>query len=97
MSFQIIPDRVSFFGEDIIFNKYEKHPMEELAEFVRSRRLRLNLTQEELAQMAGVGIRFVRDLEQLKKTLRCDKVNQVLALFGHTLGPVTVKADSHDK
>lgn len=41
------------------------------------------LTQEELAQKAGVGLRFVRDLEQGKQTLRMDKVNQVLALFGY--------------
>ena len=37
---------------------------------------------------AGVGLRFVRDMEQGKKSLRMDKVNEVLALFGEHLGPV---------
>ena len=45
-------------------------------------------SQVELAMRAGVGLRFVRDLEQGKKTLRMDKVNDVLNLFGETLGPV---------
>ncbi|MBK8514705.1 MAG: helix-turn-helix transcriptional regulator [Saprospiraceae bacterium] len=36
----------------------------------------------ELAEKAGVGLRFVRELEQGKETLRLDKVNQVLNLFG---------------
>ena len=39
---------------------------------------------------AGVGLRFVRELEQGKKTLRLDKVNQVLALFGAEVGGVTL-------
>ena len=42
----------------------------------------------ELAERAGVGLRFVRELEQGKQTLRMDKVNDVLALFGECLGPV---------
>ena len=46
------------------------------------------LTQRDLSEKAGVGIHFIRDLEQGKKTLRMDKVNQVLALFGMELGPV---------
>jgi y4mF family transcriptional regulator len=62
--------------------------MNALSEFVRNRRKALGLTQPELAEKAGTGLRFVRDLEQWKKTLRMDKVNQVLALFGYELGPV---------
>ncbi|RXQ97734.1 transcriptional regulator [Ancylomarina salipaludis] len=48
----------------------------------------LNLTQQDLAEKAGVGLRFVRDLEQGKSTLRMDKVNHILTLLGQELGPV---------
>lgn len=46
------------------------------------------LTQEALAMKSGVGLNFVRQLEQGKPTLRMDKVNQVLAMFGYELAPV---------
>ena len=59
-----------------------------LSEFVKLKRNYSKLTQPELAEKAGVGVRFVRDLEQGKLTLRMDKVNQVLQLFGHELGPL---------
>jgi y4mF family transcriptional regulator len=59
----------------------------ELVKLVKNRRKLLGLTQEELAEKAGVGLRFIRDLEQGKESLRIDKVNQVLALFGHELIP----------
>ena len=59
-----------------------------LNEFLKERRALANLTQPELAEKAGVGLRFVRELEQGKKTLRLDKVNQVLQLFGYEMGPV---------
>lgn len=62
--------------------------MNKLSQFVKGRRKSLGLTQEDLSFKSGVGLRFVRDLEQGKKSLRMDKVNQVLALFGHELGPV---------
>jgi y4mF family transcriptional regulator len=51
----------------------------------------LGLTQRDLADRAGVGVRFIRDLEQGKSTLRLDKVNQVLALFGHRMEPVAFR------
>lgn len=53
--------------------------------FVKEKRKQLKLTQEELAIRAGVGLRFLRELEQGKSTTRMDKVNQVLALFGAEL------------
>jgi y4mF family transcriptional regulator len=62
--------------------------MQNLSQFIKERRDKAGLTQEALADKAGVGLRFVRDLEQGKKTLRLDKANQILALFGHELGPV---------
>lgn len=58
--------------------------------FVKERRKQLRLTQPELAMRASVGLRFVRELEQGKKTLRLDKVNQVLALFGAEVGVVSI-------
>ncbi len=60
--------------------------------FLKERRKAIGLTQEELASKAGVGLRFVRDLEQGKKTLRLDKVNQVLSLFGKEVGVVDFKS-----
>ncbi|WP_010662956.1 helix-turn-helix transcriptional regulator [Marinilabilia salmonicolor] len=65
--------------------------MQNLIQFVKQRRKQLGLTQQDLAERAGVGLRFIRDLEQGKETLRMDKVNEVLALFGHELAPVESK------
>ena len=62
--------------------------MNDLSAFVRERRKSLGMTQPELAEKAGTGLRFIRDLEQGKKTLRMDKVNQLLGLFGYELAPV---------
>ena len=68
-----------------------------LVQFLKERRKMLGLTQEELAEKAGVGLRFIRDMEQGKETLRMDKVNQVLALFGHELIPVELKNIEEDE
>lgn len=57
-------------------------------EFVKAKRRTLGLSREELAQKAGVGLRFLRELEQGKETLKMDKVNQVLKLFGMEVGVV---------
>jgi y4mF family transcriptional regulator len=59
-----------------------------IASFVKEKRKKLNLNQIELAEKAGVGLRFIRELEQGKETLQLNKVNQVLQLFGHEAGPV---------
>lgn len=68
----------------------------ELIQFIKQRRNRLKLTQRELAERAGVGLRFIRDLEQGKKTIRLDKVNQVLALFGHKAGPIPLTEEERN-
>ena len=62
----------------------------ELSTFLKEKRKQTNLTQQDLAEKAGVGLRFVRELEQGKTTLRIDKVNQVLRLFGHELSPTEI-------
>jgi y4mF family transcriptional regulator len=67
-----------------------------ISTFLKLRRREALLTQDELADKAGVGLRFVRDLEQGKKTVRLDKVNQVLALFGAKVGVVPWE-DSDDE
>lgn len=59
-----------------------------IADFVKEMRRQFGLTQVDLADKSVVGLRFVRDLEQGKQTLRMDKVNQVLSLFGRQVGPV---------
>jgi len=70
----------------------EQTPMT-LADFLKNKRKQLNLTQHQLSLKAGVGLRFIRDLEQGKTTLRMDKVNQVLKLFGQELGPRPVNRE----
>lgn len=57
----------------------------ELATFLRKKRKEVGLTQVELSDMTGAGLRFIRDWEQGKPNLMTDKVNQVLAFFGHEL------------
>lgn len=56
--------------------------MNKIAEFVKKSRRAAGLTQEEFAIRSGLGLRFVRDLEQGKETVRMDKVNVALAMFG---------------
>ena len=65
-----------------------KENLTNLSIYVKAKRKQNKLTQPELALKAGVGLRFVRDLEQGKKTMRMDKVNDVLRLFGAALGVV---------
>ena len=59
-----------------------------LSKYVKAMRKQYNLTQVELSEKAGVGLRLVRELEQGKHTLRLDKVNQILNLFGSEVGVV---------
>ena len=65
--------------------------MEEIndfAEFIKKHRKEAGLTQKEFALKSGLGLRFIRELEQGKQTLRLDKVNQALSMFGHHAAPV---------
>lgn len=63
-----------------------------ITDFVKEMRKKFNLTQVDLADKSGVGLRFVRELEQGKQTLRMDKVNQVLSLFGRQVGAVEIRS-----
>ena len=61
-----------------------------LSKYVKAMRKKYNLTQVELSEKSGVGLRLVRELEQGKQTLRLDKVNQILNLFGSDVGVVSI-------
>lgn len=65
-----------------------------IAQFVRDRRKKASLTQVELSDFTGVGLRFVRELEQGKPNVMTDKVNQVLLFFGHTLTPTPISDET---
>ena len=65
-----------------------------LSKYVKAMRKQYNLTQIDLSDKSGVGLRFVRELEQGKQTLRLDKVNQILNLFGYEVGAVTIEKKS---
>lgn len=69
--------------------------MTEIASFIKYHRKRLSFTQEELANKAGVGIRFIRELEQGKESVQLDKVNQVLSLFGYIVSPTKLNIDPY--
>ena len=64
-----------------------------IAEYVKRMRRETGLTQVDLSEKAGVGLRFVRELEQGKESLRLDKVNQVLSLFGSQVGVVSTRKE----
>lgn len=65
--------------------------MNQLANFVKQRRKEVNLTQKEFAERAGVALTVIRKIEQSKTNLNMENVNQVLSMFGHELGPISIK------
>lgn len=69
--------------------------MKSIVAFIKNSRKKHGLTQEELAFKSGVGLRFLRELERGKTTVRLDKVNVVLNMFGKELG-ITDKQPEHD-
>ena len=62
--------------------------MNPIAEFVKTNRRKAGLTQKEFAIRSGLGLRFIRDLEQGKATVRMDKVNVALHIFGMAAGSI---------
>ena len=56
--------------------------MNKISDYIKNERKKAGLTQEEFALRSGLGLRFIRELEQGKETVRLDKVNQALAMFG---------------
>ena len=67
--------------------------MNTISEFIKKSRKQLGLTQKEFAIRSGLGLHFVRELEQGKKTVRLDKFNQALAMFGMEAVPGRIKKE----
>ena len=65
--------------------------MKKLAEFVKEKRKQSGLTQKQFANRAGVALTVVRKIEQGKSDLQLEKLNQVLAMFGHELAAVSTR------
>ncbi len=70
------------------------YKMNQLADFVKNRRKKLSLTQEEFAEKAGVALTVIRKIEQGKENLSLSKVNQVLLMFGHEVGPISINYET---
>lgn len=66
----------------------KQEPETKIGAFVRARRKASGMNQRELGELAGVGTRFISELERDKATVRVSEVNRVLAAFGKTLGIV---------
>lgn len=78
---------ILIFSVDNIPERVYNYCMNKIAEFIKQHRKAAGLTQEEFAIRSGLGLRFVRELEQGKETVRLDKVNQALAMFGAVAVP----------
>lgn len=70
--------------------------MSALSDFVKTKRKQLGINQEELAEKAGIALTVIRKIEQGKENLSLSKVNQVLQLFGHVLGPISEKDETRN-
>jgi y4mF family transcriptional regulator len=65
--------------------------MSTIGDYIKQERKKAGLTQEEFALRAGLGLRFVRELEQGKETVKMDKVNQALRMFGMEAVPGRIR------
>jgi y4mF family transcriptional regulator len=72
-------------------------PNSPIATFVRGKRKELGYTQEQFALRVGIGLMFLRDLEQGKQSVRLDKVNEVLNYFGYQATPLPKENDGIEK
>ncbi len=70
--------------------------MNVIGEFIRTKRRATGLTQQEFALRSGLGLRFVRELEQGKETVRLDKVNKALSMFGMEAVPGRIEKKEED-
>lgn len=70
--------------------------MNKIAEFIKEERKKAGLTQEEFAMRAGLGLSFVRKLEQGKDKLKLDKVNRALEMFGAEAVPGQIEKNGEN-
>ncbi|TDX00536.1 type II toxin-antitoxin system Y4mF family antitoxin [Dinghuibacter silviterrae] len=70
--------------------------MTPLAKVVKEKRKAHKMTQQDLSQKSGLGLRLIREIEQGKSSMRMDKVNQLLSLFGMELIPAP-KSKSYEQ
>ena len=89
----LIGYKIVKFGIFVPERVYMDNTVTPLRQFLKEKRKQARLTQLQLAEKAGVGLRFLREMEQGKQTLRMDKVNEVLMLFGCELGPVPINRE----
>lgn len=86
-----VPERGDFAPRSLfLYPKGTNREHMNIGEYIQAKRKLHGLTQVELAERSGVGVRFVRELERGKPTVQLDKVNQVLALFGEELSPTKI-------
>ena len=71
--------------------------MNRIAEYIKTNRRAAGLSQQEFAMRSGLGLRFVRELEQGKETVRMDKVNIALAMFGMEAVPGRIERKDNDQ
>ena len=72
-----------------------KHTL--IGDYIKKERKERGMTQKEFAEVSGLGLKFVRNLEQGKPTVRMDKVNQALYMFGSIAGPIRIKDIEDEK
>lgn len=77
-----LDDALDFIPEGVYYES-----MSTIGEYIKQKRKEIGLTQEEFAMRSGLGLRFIRELEQGKETVRLDKVNQALSMFGKEAVP----------
>lgn len=80
-----------------VYNQDVKENKNSIGKFLKEKRKEAGLTQEDFAIRSGLGLRFIRELEQGKETVRLDKVNQALSMFGYSAQAVKIKTTNSEE
>jgi len=81
----------------LLFLYVNAYSMNKISDFVKTKRKQLGLTQNEFAEKAGVALTVIRKIEQGKENLSLSKVNHVLLMFGHVLGPIKESDETRNR